>query len=443
VQNSFAQIYAPEADYVDTTNYVNDSILGVDSIFIYYSPGYNGFPITASLQASLIGETGLTYHWKIYDQSVSGFVDIVAPSIVLNNDSSLCTIDELESGGYMVEISKSGLVDTAFFAWVFINHMKVEIEVEVNCAFTQLSGIEGGNTFYYYDLIDHTRIELPNGLHIEWSAEPEIEATLRPYESLFLSPPHYEDTEFSVVVRDSFNNVKEDQKHSLAIATKANFFAIEGMEVITDTVVKGKEAPYFVQFVDSAKNAYSFEWKFYNDLEKKWNGKDTLLGITTLNPPLLPEIHPDSIAYYKPGNYDVTLIVTGPAYEVDDEITQCIDSVMKVKYINVDTSSINIPLPNVFTPNGTNPVFKIKEGSGESAFDTRSLKDFQIAIYNRWGKKVYEFADDAGNWDGWNGEIKGEGRLVEPGVYYYVLTAKGWDGRPWEVKSFVHVFYSK
>jgi CHU_C Type IX secretion signal domain len=441
--NLFAQIYAPEADFADTTKYVNDSILGLDSIFVYYSPGYNGFPITASLQASLNGTSGLTFNWKIYDESIPGFIDVMNPNLVYNDDSSLCTIDQLESGGYFVEITKEDIIDTSFTAWVFVNYMKVDIEVESNCTFTQLSGIEGGNMFYYFDLLDNTRIELPNGLNIEWTAEPEVEATLRPYESVYLNPPHYEDTEFSVVVRDSFNYEKEDQKHVLAIATKANFYAIEGVEVITDTVVKEKEAPYHVQFVDSSKNAYSYEWKFYNDLEKTWTGKDTLLGLTTLNPPILLDIDPDSIVYYRPGNYDVTLTVAGPAYEIDGDIFFCIDSLYKDDYINVDTSSIKNPLPNVFTPNGSNPIFKIKEGGGESSFSTRSLRSFHISIYNRWGKKVYDYADSTGAWEGWNGEIKGEGRLVEPGVYYYVLTAKGWDGRPWEFKSFVHVFYSK
>lgn len=441
--NIVGQIYAPDADYVDTTSYINDSILGTDSIFIYYSPGYNGFPITASLQAGFNGLSGLEYSWKMYDQTASEFVDISSPIITLNEDSSLCIIDELESGGYLVNITNINDIDTTFVAWVFVNYMKVDIEVEATCTYTRLSGIEGGTVFYYYDLIEHTPIELPNGLVIEWTADPQTEATLRPYTSVFLSPPHYDDTEFSVVVRDSFNYEKEDQKHVLAIATKADFYAIQGTEVITDTVVKNVEAPFIVQFADSAKNAYSYEWKFYNDLEKPWNGNDTLLGISTLNPPILADIDPDSIIYYRPGNYDVTLTVTGPAYEIDDEITQCIDSLRKVEYINVDTSSINIPIPNVFTPNGTNPIFKIKEGEGEDAFDTRSLRSFQISIYNRWGKKVYEFSDSEGDWDGWDGTIKGEGRTVEPGVYYYVITAEGWDGRPWELKSFVHVFYPK
>lgn len=447
-QNIFGQVYAPDANYVDTTSYPNDSILGQDSIFVFHTEFAGGWVSFVELEASFENNTGLNFEWFEYNETNDTF-DIVpqADSEVYfeyNADSSRSILYTKRDGGFKVHITKEGIVDSSFIAWVYIDYLRVDIEVETTCTFTRVQGIEGGNSFSYFDLIDHSRIILENGLNIEWTADPPTEGTLRPNPAVTLIPPNYEDTEFSVVVRDSFNNVKEDQKYVLAIATKADFYASEDMIVITDSSVNEREAPYKAQFVDSSKNAYTYEWKFYNDLEKDWTGNDTMIGTSDLVPPIIPEIDLDSIIYYRPGNYDITLVVYGPAYEIDDEILYCMDSLYKMEYINVDTSTINIPMPNVFVPGSKpNDMFKVYQGPNEEDFDMRSLRSFEIYIYNRWGKKLYEFEDDKGDWPGWNGEIKGEGRLVEPGVYYYVIKAEGWDGRPFELKSFFHVFHSK
>jgi gliding motility-associated-like protein len=52
----------------------------------------------------------------------------------------------------------------------------------------------------------------------------------------------------------------------------------------------------------------------------------------------------------------------------------------------------------------------------------RSLKEFHIWVYNRWGKLVYESTDPA---KGWDGTING--RPAAEGAYFYVVRAKGTD----------------
>ena len=74
-------------------------------------------------------------------------------------------------------------------------------------------------------------------------------------------------------------------------------------------------------------------------------------------------------------------------------------------------------IPNVFSPrvrDGVNDVWTVK---------TQSISDFHCWIFNRWGNLVYEFTDPDGGWDG-----TFHGSLVDTGVYYYVLTATGFDG---------------
>ncbi len=72
-------------------------------------------------------------------------------------------------------------------------------------------------------------------------------------------------------------------------------------------------------------------------------------------------------------------------------------------------------IPNIFSPNGdgVNDIFMVR-GAGILAFD--------MVIYDRWGKKVFESADPATGWDGTNGSAD-----YESGVYYYYvnLTLEG------------------
>ena len=72
-------------------------------------------------------------------------------------------------------------------------------------------------------------------------------------------------------------------------------------------------------------------------------------------------------------------------------------------------SSLTAPfVPNVFTPNGDgkNDFFKIP-------FIT-NLKDNNVIVYNRWGKKVFEADNYTNDWDASN---------IPSGTYFYVITA--------------------
>ena len=60
---------------------------------------------------------------------------------------------------------------------------------------------------------------------------------------------------------------------------------------------------------------------------------------------------------------------------------------------------------------------------GKWKVDCKSIVDFHCWIFNRWGNLVYEYTDPDGYWDGTS-----NGRSVDTGVYYFVLTAVGSDG---------------
>lgn len=83
----------------------------------------------------------------------------------------------------------------------------------------------------------------------------------------------------------------------------------------------------------------------------------------------------------------------------------------------VTVSESELVCPNVFSPGsteGVNDVWKVSY---------KSLVEFHCWIFNRWGNLVCEFTDPGSGWDGTY-----RGRLVDTGVYYYVVTALGSDG---------------
>ena len=60
--------------------------------------------------------------------------------------------------------------------------------------------------------------------------------------------------------------------------------------------------------------------------------------------------------------------------------------------------------------------------------------EFHAIIFNRWGKKLYEWDDPAGGWDGTVG-----GKDVAQGVYFVLVKAKGADGKEYNIKRDVNL----
>ncbi|MFN8257948.1 MAG: PKD domain-containing protein [Bacteroidales bacterium] len=93
-------------------------------------------------------------------------------------------------------------------------------------------------------------------------------------------------------------------------------------------------------------------------------------------------------------------------------------------------------MQNWFIPSSDNEkirYFRVSES------DLEGIQTIDCWIYSRWGKKMDEWhsIDDAKL--GWDGRFDG-GQEATPGVYYYVLKAKGFDGKEYKLNSFVHLF---
>jgi gliding motility-associated-like protein len=122
--------------------------------------------------------------------------------------------------------------------------------------------------------------------------------------------------------------------------------------------------------------------------------------------------------YSASGAYSVELV----AYNVNG----CSDT-SRYSFYLADSSGIT--LPNFFTPNadGVNDVFKPI---------ARGLSSLKMSIYNRFGILVYDTDKVNASWDGYTTS----GMLCEPGTYFCVLEATGFDKKSYKLKSYISLF---
>jgi gliding motility-associated-like protein len=98
----------------------------------------------------------------------------------------------------------------------------------------------------------------------------------------------------------------------------------------------------------------------------------------------------------------------------------------------ITVSESELVCPNIFSPGsteGVNDVWKVSY---------KSLVEFHCWIYNRWGNLVCEFTDPGSGWDG-----RYRGKLVDTGVYYYVVTATGSDGVKYKKRGDISILRYK
>lgn len=126
--------------------------------------------------------------------------------------------------------------------------------------------------------------------------------------------------------------------------------------------------------------------------------------------------------FLESGTFSIKLLAT---FGKGDET---IDFEMDAPFAIVVSES-KLEVPNAFTPNGDgiNDVFRVKEGH-------RSLVQFRAIVVNRWGKKVAEWSDPNEGWDGRVG-----GTDAPDGAYYLRITARGADGRNYNIKKTINL----
>ncbi|MDE6383291.1 MAG: gliding motility-associated C-terminal domain-containing protein [Paramuribaculum sp.] len=126
-----------------------------------------------------------------------------------------------------------------------------------------------------------------------------------------------------------------------------------------------------------------------------------------------------------------TFMDTGVRYiqfEAADASGQC-TAESDIYTVNIGESSLLCP--NAFSPGASEGV------NDEWRVSYKSIVKFDCYIFNRWGKKMTEFHNPAQGWDG-----TFNGKLVPAGVYYYVIKAKGSDGKSYDLSGDINILRS-
>jgi gliding motility-associated-like protein len=168
----------------------------------------------------------------------------------------------------------------------------------------------------------------------------------------------------------------------------------------TATITQTVTLPQGVQLTNTSSQATGYLWQFIN------SGNSS-----TVTAP--------SFSAQTPGEYTITLIAYG-ANSCNDTITKMLVISDTTKFYpppvvpqpSVTPPFVELPLPNIFTPNGdgVNDFFRPK---------MYGVKELSCTIFDRWGKLVYEFRDINDKWDGRNKE----NRESSAGTYFYVFRA--------------------
>ena len=232
---------------------------------------------------------------------------------------------------------------------------------------------------------------------------PNYEYAFKPKEEAIAVDEH--DMTVTVTITDKFGFpwISKLEKYvSVIPKAEAEPELLNTVDIVGEVGEQMGQAPLEVFFHNNSVNADSYEWLLFKDTT------DMEMYMPYLADSLLDgQIRTQeefSYVYEHTGRYKVLLIA------VNEQGNKCQDTT-KAHYVNVIESMVDVP--NVFTPNGDgkNDVFMAR---------ALSVEDFHGVVLNRWGRKIYEWSDPGGGWDG-----KINGKYANPGTYYYIITARG------------------
>lgn len=392
---------------------------GLDLNYVYVFKSLSGASITYS-------EPGKSITPYMYQNSESDETP-VAPAT-----ANSCTISNLQDGrGY---IFKGGTKDVAVWVIDYSLHEPVLTSIAVDESGNNCNGLKllinktDGDLIYkdingisrvisrkytieYDDLewsdASKTFINKPVQIEDEVGSEKIVDPTIIEKTTFVLKGDQF---------AKSFGVTKQvSSAEYTSVAVSAYLVAEHDGNDITAELNGGgteKSAPYEVYFKAVASPAVNY----YQ------------IGIYNMNNPDIPLIErtEDDMDYefIHAGNHEIHLKVANSNAGCEGTVA---NNPLK---LNISISEIDAP--NFFSPGdspGSNDEFRVKH---------KSIIEFKCTIFNRWGVKIYEWTDPTKGWDG-----KHNGRYVAPGVYFYVIQAKGSEGKVHKKKGDINILRSK
>ena len=182
--------------------------------------------------------------------------------------------------------------------------------------------------------------------------------------------------------------------------------AINELKSDMEEGVFGGSAPVEMKFEAYVSGDNYYAWEFMQE------------NPSEVDDPMVDAIYPDKILRYTfkdEGTTYVRLKATNSYCSRDTSFT-------------ITVGESRLEAPNIFSP-GTSPSV-----NDEWKVAYKSIVQFKCWIFNRWGVEIFRFSDPAQGWDG-----KYKGKLVPPGVYYYIIEAKGADNQNYKLKGNINI----
>ena len=166
-------------------------------------------------------------------------------------------------------------------------------------------------------------------------------------------------------------------------------------------------APLDVTFQNQSQSSTSYTWIF-----------DTLSTQTTINTDSI------DLTFNTPGVYQIMLIASNGNCADTSYLTITVLPPPIIPIPPIDSLLTVGPIPNVISPNADliNDYF---------TFTVTGAESFSIEILNRWGNLMYSSTDP--DTFGWSDT------QVPDGVYFYKMTATGYQGEQRKAHGFFHI----
>ena len=385
--------------------------------FIYYFCGANGHQ-SGSLKASSTG-LSVTFSWEKFNPTSGSF------SFFSNETGMSSVLTGLDNGCYRVGFRENG-VDYLYRAWIMNTWTETTATIsDSNCQSFKLQGGVAGPDYKYYDLSSLLPISLDPGYKYNWFKDNDPIATIK---NLEIYEPPTKNSAYRFEVTDRAGCMQSSQVTYVSIVTKAKFSWKPTQA--QNPEFTNPEAPLEVKFTNESENGDNDKYEWFLFKEKSKIEQEGSAGGKIDS--IMYRIYEESpvYTYENSGSYKVKLVSAKqtPGYT-------CRDTFYLKDYIVIDSSLVKVA--PAFTPNGdgVNDVLVIK---------TRSLESLDFQVFNRWGRIVHKFSKSGyipadSELAAWDGRVNG--KLATPGVYFYVVDAKGRDGERRRKKGFVQMIW--
>lgn len=385
-----------------------------------------------------------------------------AEEIAFVNEGKDAVIKNCEGNlGYIIEDSGK-----RYYYWV-VDYLPYKFEInsvseseEVDCDATLLS-VEGKGDPIHYFTINGQQRTLDRQISVEyttqeWDSNEEDFTTIEAvkyFESLSnilrISPPAYSNTSFKI------SGDKFLQQWNWISEVESRVISPSGIMIMSEAIQEGNEEAKAEKEGnrnnDESENGES-ENEDNNDADEDASnvissGDSGLGGSAPANISfkgygtegvlhyewqLTKDVNFDDIDYrFNQKDIDYTFTEEGTYYMrlVGSNFDGSCDAVGDTYTINIGSSELKCP--NAFTPDGdgVNDEWKVSY---------RSLLEFKCWIFDRFGNQIFYFNDPSMGWDG-----KRNGKLVKPGVYFYVIQAVGADNKQYKKSGDINILRHK